>query len=51
MSIAWLVVLILGIVGIATGVRTLEYRNTATFWFLAAFWAYLVLAPWAGHVL
>lgn len=49
MTIAWLVVLLLGIVAIICGVRAQEFRN-ATFWFLLAFWAYIVLMPWVGAV-
>jgi Ca2+/Na+ antiporter len=48
MSIAWLVVLVLGIVAIVQGIRHQEYNN-AVFWFLIAFWAYLVLGPVVGH--
>lgn len=49
MSIAWVVLLVLGIVGVVQGILKLEYRNS-TFWFLTAFWVYLVLLPW-GSVL
>ena len=54
MTIAWVVVLILGIVGIIVGcmkVKGSEDYRSSTFWFLLAFWAYIVLAPWAGRVL
>ena len=46
MTIAWLVVLILGIIAIIVGAKNAEYRNS-TFWFLTAFWASLVFAPLA----
>lgn len=54
MSIAWLIVLILGIVAIIVGcmkAKGSEDFRTSTFWFLLAFWAYLVLLPWAAHAL
>lgn len=53
MSIAWLVILILGIIAIVVGCNkpkgSEDYR-TSTFWFLLAFWAYLVLLPWAARL-
>lgn len=46
MTLAWLVVLILGLVALYKGFKAMEYNNS-TFWFLTAFWAYIVLSPWA----
>ncbi len=48
MSIAWFVVLVLGIVAIAMAVVHTEYKGS-TFWYLTAFWASLVLAPLTAH--
>lgn len=42
MSLAWIVVLILGIVAIVIGVLKKNYVSS-TFWFLLAFWALIVL--------
>lgn len=49
MSIAWIIVLVLGIVGVVFGIIKNEFR-TSTFWFLTAFWASLVLAPLGVHM-
>lgn len=54
MSIVWAVILILGLIAIFAAnnkPKGSEEWRSSTFWFLLAFWAYLVLAPWAGHVL
>lgn len=46
MTIAWLALLIFGIIAIITGAKRQEYMNS-TYWFLIAFWAFFVLSPWA----
>ncbi len=49
MSIAFFVVLILGIIGVVQGIIRKEYTGS-TFWFLTAFWASLVLGVLFAHV-
>jgi uncharacterized protein (DUF983 family) len=49
MSLAWFVLLILGAIATAVGFVK-KQQEQAVFWFLLAFWAYIVLSAIAGCI-
>ena len=43
-TLAWLCILVAGLIGIFFAVKSNECRSN-TFWFLLSYWLYLVLSP------